>query len=80
MSNLEQTTQLPVGSTNTVLLDSDTTEFQTLREMEKTHILAALDLANGNKAKAASLLGVSIKTVYNKLNSFSSQPFSDSSL
>lgn len=41
--------------------------FKTLEQVEKEHILKALEVAGGSKAKAASLLGVSVKTVYNKL-------------
>lgn len=44
--------------------------FPKLDEVVKTHVLSALDLAGGNKAKAAELLGVSIKTVYNHLGRY----------
>lgn len=40
----------------------------TLREMENIAIWEALDRHNGNKAAAAEELGVSIKTLYNKIN------------
>ncbi|MFD2908465.1 sigma-54-dependent transcriptional regulator [Flavobacterium ardleyense] len=39
-------------------------------EAEKTAILDALSLAKGNKCRAAELLGVSRKTLYNKINLF----------
>lgn len=48
------------------------TEFQTLAELERLHVLKALDLAGGSKTRAAELLGVSIKTVYNKLAGYTS--------
>ncbi|MDR1923949.1 MAG: sigma-54 dependent transcriptional regulator [Planctomycetaceae bacterium] len=39
-----------------------------LRELETQAIIAALQRNNGNKAKAAEELGISLKTLYNKLN------------
>jgi DNA-binding NtrC family response regulator len=41
---------------------------QTLREMEMDCIHAALEHHNGSKPQAAEELGVSLKTLYNKLN------------
>ena len=41
---------------------------RSLREMEMDSIWAALDACNGNKTAAAQQLGISIKTLYNKLN------------
>jgi two-component system NtrC family response regulator len=43
----------------------------TLREMEQRMIEAALERHHGNKTAAAQELGVSIKTLYNKLNASS---------
>jgi two-component system NtrC family response regulator len=39
-----------------------------LREMEMRAIHDALDRHDGNKPKAAEELGISLKTLYNKLN------------
>ena len=36
-------------------------------ETEREHILGALRQTNGNKSKAALLLGIDRKTLYNKL-------------
>lgn len=47
--------------------------FPTLDEVIKAHVLKALEAAGGNKAKAAGLLGVSIKTVYNHYNRMQSE-------
>ena len=43
----------------------------TLREMEMEAIIEALERNDGSKPKAAEQLGVSLKTLYNKLNSAS---------
>jgi DNA-binding NtrC family response regulator len=42
----------------------------TLAELEKLYILDTLTKAGGNKTKAADILGVSLKTIYNKLASY----------
>ncbi len=42
----------------------------TLEEVEKRHILGVLKANGGNKAKAARSLGVAVKTIYNKLESW----------
>ncbi|MBI4041814.1 MAG: sigma-54-dependent Fis family transcriptional regulator [Deltaproteobacteria bacterium] len=41
-----------------------------LEEVEKTHILRTLEYFDGNKTKTASALGITIKTLYNKLNRY----------
>lgn len=46
-------------------------EILSLRDMEQRMIESALDRHHGNKTAAAQELGVSIKTLYNKLNSTS---------
>lgn len=43
------------------------TELAPLHQVEREHILQALEQANGNKAKAARLLGVSRHQLYSKL-------------
>ncbi len=43
---------------------------QTLDEMEKIQILKALESARGNKTQTAKTLGISLQTLYNKLNRF----------
>ena len=42
---------------------------KSLREVEMQTIHATLDKCHGNKTAAAQLLGISLKTLYNKLNS-----------
>ena len=54
-------------------LGEDTTAMsgiQTLKELEKEHILKVLVLAEGNKRKTAEILGVERKTLYNKLSAY----------
>jgi DNA-binding NtrC family response regulator len=43
-----------------------------LEEAEKRLILATLDQLEGNKKVAADVLGISLKTLYNRLNSYES--------
>jgi DNA-binding NtrC family response regulator len=51
----------------------------TLAELEKRHILAALEHCNGNRTHAAKVLGVSIRTLRNKLHEYNgTQPGVDS--
>ncbi len=45
----------------------------TLAEVEKKHILATLVQCNQDKVKAAKELGICLKTLYNKLNSYKGQ-------
>ncbi len=41
-----------------------------IEEVERSLIIATLDLHGGNKRKAADVLGVSLKTLYNRLNAY----------
>jgi DNA-binding NtrC family response regulator len=38
--------------------------------VEKTHILSVLEQTNGNKTKAAEILGIGLTTLYRKLQSY----------
>lgn len=57
-------------------LPDDTSQAQTgrklptLAEMERNHILSALDYCKGNRTHAANLLDVSIRTLRNKLHEY----------
>jgi DNA-binding NtrC family response regulator len=41
-----------------------------LAEMEKQTIFATLEYCRGNKKRAAEILGVSLKTLYNRLTEY----------
>lgn len=41
-----------------------------LGEIEKKHILATLESTDGNRTQAAKLLGISIRTLRNKISAY----------
>jgi len=45
----------------------------TVDQVEKEYILASLQRNGGNKARTAELLGISEKTLYNKLNRYAAE-------
>jgi DNA-binding NtrC family response regulator len=45
----------------------------TLREMERELILRRLDVTGGNRTRAAELLGISVRTLRNKINQYRSE-------
>ena len=57
--------------------DSDAVRFQigtTVEEAEKGLILRTLEHTRNNKTRAAEILGISLKTLHNKLKEYESQP------
>lgn len=68
-------TQKQVDAQKGVLADYDVaSDLPTLQELERRHILNAIALSDGNKTKAAKILGVSLKTIYNKLHQYMTEP------
>lgn len=43
---------------------------QKLEEIERSHIINSLSFYNGNKSKTSNALGITLKTLYNKLNRY----------
>ena len=48
----------------------DVTGFPTAEEVEKRYLNLVLEKTGGNKVQAAKILGVSVKTIYNKLDGY----------
>jgi two-component system, NtrC family, response regulator AtoC len=46
---------------------------QPLRQVERQLILKTLEMAGGNRVRAAEILGISPKTLYNKLGRYNAQ-------
>jgi DNA-binding NtrC family response regulator len=51
----------------------DSGEFLPMGEMEKRHVLAALERSKGNRTQAAKMLDISIRTLRNKLHEYNMQ-------
>jgi transcriptional regulator with PAS, ATPase and Fis domain len=47
-----------------------TAEILPLRELERKHILKVYEYSKRNKRRAAKLLGISLRTLYNKLSEY----------
>ncbi|MBI4658816.1 MAG: sigma-54-dependent Fis family transcriptional regulator, partial [Verrucomicrobia bacterium] len=62
--------QNPVESNGPPEAASANQPFLTLYEIEKSHILAALDRCDQNRTQAARLLDINIRTLRNKLNEY----------
>jgi DNA-binding NtrC family response regulator len=43
-------------------------------DVEKKLILATIEHCKGDKARAANILGISLKTLYNRLNEYAAKP------
>lgn len=51
----------------------DVSSLPTLQELERQYLNLVLSKTSGNKPQAAKILGVSVKTVYNKLDVYKAQ-------
>ena len=58
------------GNAIKVMLEVQQERFVTLQELEIEHIEKALSVFGNNKSKAAAALGVTVKTLYNKLHAY----------
>lgn len=79
ISDLIDGTQIPVMASTQVPGASDTGRSAeafaqgtsvTLEELEREHILRVLDQSNGNRERAAAILGISSRTLYRKLREY----------
>ena len=57
---------------NEEVIKLDVTGLPTLQQVEQRYLTLVLQKTGGNKVQAAKMLGVSVKTIYNKLNSYAS--------
>ncbi len=60
-------------SQKTVTPDAPVSEFTTLKDMERAMIFKTLDDTSGNRTQAAKILGISVRTLRNKLSEYRSQ-------
>jgi Nif-specific regulatory protein len=65
-----QLPELPKLKTEEVKLEVVKFQEIALFDLEKKHIVDTLDHLNGNKTRAAKSLGITVKTLYNKLHSY----------
>lgn len=68
-----QTKSMEIPST----LDRQLLIGRTMSAVEKEHILMTLDQCHGNRTHAANILGISIRTLRNKLREYSQQEFTE---
>jgi two-component system response regulator AtoC len=80
VSDLIEVTQIPLLQSTTaparaahserMTEDLPPTTAVTLEELEREHILRVLDQSNGNRERAAAILGISSRTLYRKLREY----------
>jgi DNA-binding NtrC family response regulator len=61
---------LPKADRDELVLPGRNAEFETLEELEKNHIRKALSRFDNNKTRSAAALGISRKTLWDKINKY----------
>jgi DNA-binding NtrC family response regulator len=61
---------LGLASGETISATHENGTFASIHELERQHIFRAMDRARGNRTKAADLLGISVRTLRNKLHEY----------
>ncbi|MBI2447308.1 MAG: helix-turn-helix domain-containing protein, partial [Candidatus Omnitrophica bacterium] len=57
----------PKGTLN---IEKGSLDSMPLSELEKMHIINVLKSCDGNKTRAAGILGIEVRTLYNKLKTY----------
>ena len=70
-------TERPSAATGMPASTGQAGEFLTMSDMERRHVLAALERSKGNRTQAAKMLEISIRTLRNKLNDYNVQTQGD---
>jgi DNA-binding NtrC family response regulator len=65
--------RLDVSTPEPVIVPAPKPEPITLTELERRHIRYALHYADGNKSRAARLLGIDRRTLYRKLAEYAAE-------
>lgn len=68
METQASVTQAKADTTEAVTLD--VSSFPSLEQLERQYLNLVLERNGGNKATTAKILGVSVKTIYNKLDAY----------